>query len=169
MHCCSPPSCLALLAGKTWHTRLNYSMFAFGVWDVFYYIFLIPMSGWPRSVLDWDVLFLVPLPWWGPVLAPVLISTLLIIGGVMITQGERPDRPLWPIGWAWILNWAGVGIALYTFLENALRALGGGETAIRKALPTSFSWPLFGVALVLLAAPIADMGRQLWQHRSKGR
>lgn len=156
------------LAGRTWRSRLSYSMLAFGVWDIFYYIFLVPMSGWPRSVLDWDVLFLVPLPWWGPVLAPVLISALLIIGGVLITQVERPDYPLWPHKGAWILNLAGGALALYTFLANALRALGGGETAVRKLLPSSFNWPLFGVALVLLAAPIADMGRQLWQRHLKG-
>lgn len=156
------------LAGRTWRSRLSYSMIAFGVWDIFYYIFLVPMSGWPRSVLDWDVLFLVPLPWWGPVLAPVLISALLIIGGVLITQGERPNRPLWPHTGAWILNLAGGALALYTFMTNALRALGGGETAVRKALPTSFNWPLFGVAFVLLAAPIADLGWQLWRRSRKG-
>ena len=28
-------------------------------------------AGWPETVLDWDILFLLPLPWWGPVIAPV--------------------------------------------------------------------------------------------------
>lgn len=69
------------LAGQTFHGRAGYALVAFGIWDIFYYIFLIPMSGWPVSLLDWDVLFLIPLPWWGPVLAPVLISLLLILGG----------------------------------------------------------------------------------------
>ena len=156
------------LAGYTWRSRLSYSLIAFGVWDIFYYIFLVPMSGWPRSVLDWDVLFLVPLPWWGPVLAPMLISTLLIIGGVLVTQAELPDRPLWPRPGAWILNLAGVGLALYTFMAPALRSLGGGELAIRKTLPTSFNWPLFGVALVLFAAPVADMGWQLRKRHWQG-
>ena len=85
------------------------------------------MSGWPHSVLDWDVLFLVPLPWWGPVLAPMLISALLIIGGVLVTQAELPDHPLWPRSGAWMLNLAGVGLALYTFMAPALRALDGGK------------------------------------------
>src|SRR6266850_628445 len=49
-------------------TRFAYTFVAFGVWDIFYYVFLKLLTPWPRSLLDWDVLFLVPLPWWGPVL-----------------------------------------------------------------------------------------------------
>ena len=46
----------------------------FGVWDIFYYVFLRVLVTWPASLLDWDILFLIPLPWVGPVLAPVLIA-----------------------------------------------------------------------------------------------
>ena len=69
---------VGLLAGRTWRSRLAYGMIAFGVWDIFYYVFLAIMTGWPRSIMDWDVLFLIPLPWWGPVLSPVLIALLLV-------------------------------------------------------------------------------------------
>ena len=62
------------LAGRTWRARWGYAAIAFGAWDIFYYVFLKIMCGWPHSLLDWDVLFLLPLPWWGPVLAPVLSS-----------------------------------------------------------------------------------------------
>ena len=48
------------------------------------------MSGWPRSLFDWDVLFLLPLPWWGPVLAPVSIAVLMIVWGTIVT--ESPER-----------------------------------------------------------------------------
>ena len=54
---------LGTLAGRTWSARLGYSAIAFGVWDIFYYVFLKVMSDWPQSVFDWDVLFLLPLPW----------------------------------------------------------------------------------------------------------
>ena len=52
------------LAGRTWRSRLGYAAVAFGVWDIFYYVFLKIICGWPHSLLDWDVLFLLPLPWW---------------------------------------------------------------------------------------------------------
>jgi hypothetical protein len=40
------------LAGRTGRSRLAYSAIAFGVWDIFYYLFLKAMSGWPRSLFD---------------------------------------------------------------------------------------------------------------------
>src|SRR5882672_10283853 len=55
---------IGTLAGRTWHTRLGYTAIAFGVWDIFYYVFLKMISDWPTSLLDWDILFLLPLPWW---------------------------------------------------------------------------------------------------------
>ena len=64
---------LGMLAGSTWRRRAGYAALAFGIWDIFYYVFLRIMCDWPRTLLDWDILFLLPLPWWGPVLAPVTI------------------------------------------------------------------------------------------------
>ena len=117
------------LAGRTFRGRAGYALVAFGIWDIFYYIFLIPMSGWPISLLDWDVLFLIPLPWWGPVLAPVLISLLLILGGGLAAFSETLPQPKWPHAWAWALNLLGVGLALYTFMASAIQVLpmGGGS------------------------------------------
>jgi len=77
------------LAGATWRTRLGYSVVAFGVWDIFYYVFLRVMTGWPKSLLDWDILFLIPLPWWGPVWAPTSIALLMILWGTFMTKVER--------------------------------------------------------------------------------
>lgn len=149
------------LAGQTFRGRAGYALVAFGIWDIFYYIFLIPMSGWPASLLDWDVLFLIPLPWWGPVLAPVLISLLLILGGGLAAWNETLPQPKWPHAWAWTLNLLGVGLALYTFMASALQVLPVGEEAIRQALPVTFNWPLFLLALALMAVPIVEMGWQL--------
>ena len=54
------------------------------------------MTGWPRTLLDWDILFLLPLPWWGPVLAPVSIAMVMIVWGTLATQSddECDRRPL---------------------------------------------------------------------------
>src|SRR5947208_1506198 len=82
---------VGMLAGRTWRSRLGYAALAFGVWDIFYYVFLKVMCGWPRSLLDWDILFLLPLPWWGPVLAPVSIALLMIVWGTLVNA--RRIRP----------------------------------------------------------------------------
>jgi len=35
-------------------------------------------------------------------------------------------------------------------------------------LPVRFNWPLFGVALALMALPVADVARQELRARGKG-
>src|ERR1041384_2725941 len=55
------------LAGRTWRSRLGYTLLAFGVWEISYYLWLMSLTAWPTSLTDWDILFLIPLPWWGPV------------------------------------------------------------------------------------------------------
>jgi len=77
---------LGLLAGRSWRRRAGYAAVAFGVWDIFYYVFLRLISGWPRTLLDWDILFLLPLPWWGPVLAPISIALVMIVWGTLATR-----------------------------------------------------------------------------------
>jgi hypothetical protein len=150
-----------LLAGRTWRSRLAYTLIAFGVWDIFYYVFLAIITAWPRSLLDWDVLFLIPLPWWGPVLAPVLIALLMIVGGTLVVQADRPDRPIWPNWKAWALNLSGVVLALIIFTLPALQSIANGTESVRQALPNNFNWLLFAVALILMAAPIVDVRRKV--------
>jgi hypothetical protein len=149
------------LAGRNVRTRLGYAAIAFGVWDVFYYVFLKFISGWPTSLLDWDILFLLPLPWWGPVLAPVCIALLMIAWGTQVTQ-RAGGRAVPLTSTVWRLNWLGTAIALYVFMADALRAAPGGLDATRTVLPVAFNWPIFLVALALMAAPVADLA---WQSR----
>ncbi len=59
-------------------------MVIFGIWDIFYYIFLKVLLDWPASLHSWDILFLIPLPWVGPVWAPVVVSIGLIYAGVTV-------------------------------------------------------------------------------------
>jgi hypothetical protein len=155
------------LAGRIWRARLGYMLVAFGVWDIFYYVFLKVMCGWPKSLLDWDILFLIPLPWWGPVLAPMLIALLMIFWGTLATQFERPRPPSLSNWRVWVLNLMGVALALYVFLADAIRVADGGVEALRNLLPTYFNWPLFLVALALLAAPVVKLAGELWSAPAK--
>ena len=59
------------VAGKNALQKFCFFMIAFGIWDVFYYIWLWVMVGWPESLMTWDLLFFVPVPWVGPVITPV--------------------------------------------------------------------------------------------------
>ncbi|MDB6123695.1 MAG: hypothetical protein JWQ71_2688 [Pedosphaera sp.] len=157
---------IGMLAGKSWRSRWGYAAIAFGVWDIFYYVFLKVITHWPNSLLDWDILFLLPLPWWGPVIAPVLIALLMIVWGTLASQWEHQFERSFRTEWkAWLLNFIGMALALYVFMEDAIRVAKRGEDALRMMLPSHFNWPLFIIALVLMAAPIVYCGRQIRQRR----
>ena len=57
-----------------------------------------------------------------------------------------------------------MALALYVFMADALSPLPQGREASRAVLPTSFNWPLFGVALLLMAAPVASVGWRTLGH-----
>lgn len=142
---------LGVLAGRTWRRRVGYAALVFGAWDIFYYVFLRIMTGWPRTLLDWDILFLLPLPWWGPVIAPVSIALLMIVWGTLATQ-SRDDAT--DARWTTALAGVGIALALAVFMTDSWRALPGGREAILQVLPATFNWPLFSVALLLMASPV---------------
>jgi hypothetical protein len=145
---------MGMLAGLTWRARLGYAAIAFGTWDILYYVFLRIMSGWPASLFDWDILFLLPLPWWGPVLAPVSIASLMIVWGTQVTQWQDPIPATRFTRASWGVSFAGILIALAVFMADSIRALPGGLEAVRQVLPTAFNWPVFGAALLLMATPL---------------
>ncbi len=139
------------LAGLRLQDRLGHFVFAFGLWDIAYYGWLALLEGWPRSLLDWDVLFLIPVPWWGPVLAPALIAGVMCVAGAAAVLGA--DK-----GVSWRLSWtnagvalAGAGIVLYTFMADALGAAPDGMDAVARARPSDFQWPLFLVGFAVMS------------------
>jgi hypothetical protein len=154
---------IGMLAGLTWHSRLAYSAIAFGVWDIFYYVFLKVIYDWPKSLFDWDVLFLLPLPWWGPVLAPVCIAVLMIVWGTLVSQHavRVPATPAMPMLWG--LTGLGIVTALYVFMADSLHAARHGLD-MTAVLPTDFKWSVFIVALALMATPVANIA---WNMRRK--
>jgi hypothetical protein len=154
------------LAGTNWRARLGYGIMAFGVWDIWYYIFLRQITGWPSSLLDWDVLFLIPLPWWGPVIAPVSISLLLILSGTIVSQFGGSESNL-ARGLA-TLNLVGVILSLLFYGRRYRRREQGPRSRSHTVLPTQFNWPLFILALLLMSAPVLDMVRLFCRQASNG-
>jgi len=155
---------VGMLAGRNWRARIGYSAIAFGVWDIFYYVFLKAICDWPHSLADWDILFLLPLPWWGPVWAPMAIALLMIIWGTLASEFEvaHSMRPLHRL---WLLNFCGMAIALYVFMADCIHARHGGVDAIRNVLPQHFSSIIFCVALLLMATPVIHLAWRIWSPR----
>ena len=155
-----------ILAGRSWRARLGYTAIAFGFWDILYYAFLRIISDWPASLFDWDILFLLPLPWWGPVLAPVCIASLMIVWGTLVSQGRDRIPATRFTRASWGASATGVLLALGIFMVDAIRALPGGPDTVRQVLPTAFNWPVFSAALLLMATPLAYTG---WRSVSSRR
>lgn len=80
---------IGMLAGKNKSERFAWFIYSFAIWDIFYYVFLYLIIGWPLSLLDWDVLFLLPIMWTGPVWSPVLLSVLMILLALLILYSEK--------------------------------------------------------------------------------
>jgi hypothetical protein len=141
---------LAWIVGRSPLERLAWAGVLFGVWDIGYYAWLWVFSGWPSSVHTWDLLFLLPAPWAGPVWAPIVVSLALIgfglacAGRLRSGASVRFDRR--HLG----ALLAGGAIIVASFLLNAALVLEGGT-------PTDFAWPIFlaGMAIGMAAAWVA--------------
>lgn len=70
---------LAMIAGNSIKSYIAYFLLLFGIWDIFYYVFLKIILGWPESLSTTDVYFLIPVPWIGPVWLPMFLSVVIIV------------------------------------------------------------------------------------------
>jgi len=82
-------ACVGIVAAENFIRRLSYFLFAFGAWDIFYYVGLKIFLNWPQSLLTWDILFLIPVPWIGPVFAPIICSLTMIFLAVNVIFVEE--------------------------------------------------------------------------------
>lgn len=156
---------VGIIAGRNNLQRLLYFLFAFGVWDIVYYIALKLLIGWPASLLTWDILFLIPWSWLGPVLAPVISSVTMIFMALLIIGREEKDSrvKLQPLDW--ILIFSGAAIILYTYLVDVLKLIiessmlasesstTGYEqliTLILNYIPDNYNWLLFIIGELLI-------------------
>jgi len=84
----------AWLFGKNRQQRFAYFLTIFAVWDIFYYVWLKVLLDWPSSIMDWDILFLIPATWASPILAPLLVSFLILLFAVIVLYKDCTARPL---------------------------------------------------------------------------
>lgn len=136
---------LAAVAGAASSLRwARFGVFCvlFGVWDIAFYAALKPILGWPQSLLTWDVLFLLPLVWTGPVLTALLVAVSLIVAGTLLVRRAEAGRAPRPPWWAWGLAGLGLAMLLATFMAHDALVRAGG-------VPTRFPWAPYGVGFLL--------------------
>jgi hypothetical protein len=133
------------LAGRSWLERLAWAAVVFGTWDVAYYLGLRVTIDWPPALDTWDILFLLPMTWVGPVWAPMVVSAALVGFGLTAASRLRAGYSI-AIGWRGVLvALAGGGLVILSFLVDADRVLAGDTS------PWS-AWPLFWLGMAAAAA-----------------
>jgi len=126
----------AWLFGKGIAQRCAYFLTIFATWDIFYYVWLKLLIDWPSSIMEWDVLFLIPTVWAGPVLAPVLVSATLLGFAITILYRDSQTRPLK------VTITDGVGL-FFAALIMAVSFCIAGLSAHKSDFRSHFYWPLF--------------------------
>ena len=130
----------------------------FAVWDLVYYLLLKLTLGWPANFFEWDVLFLIPVVWASPMVAPVICSvTMLCLAGLIFfyssknysVKFSRLHLWLFLIGSLFILAsyvQDYVSLAFSTASEKL-------QEAVAQFIPQSFNWLLFclGEGVILFA------------------
>ena len=146
----------AALVTRSALERFAWFCFGFGVWDIFYYVWLKVLLDWPASLDTPDLLFLIPVPWVGPVWAPCLISIGLIVLAILLLRrsalGSRGSLG----GLTWLALVGGAGLMVASFLVVPLTGsvdltdMMNGEGGIPKEGPLAaeYPWPWFLAGMV---------------------
>ncbi|MBN2421137.1 hypothetical protein JXB27_02550 [Candidatus Woesearchaeota archaeon] len=158
--------CVGYLAGKKFNERFAYFLYSFAVWDIFYYVWLKVMLDWPASLMTWDLLFLIPWPWAGPVLAPIICSlTMTWFAFCLIEKKNRKIKTT-----EWILLFAGGFVILYTFVIDYGALIVGGNylkdfltlatnaefsSIISSYVPSFYNWLLFWLGEISIIISIS--------------
>ena len=146
---------VGLLVGRTCLERLAWSAVVFGVWDIGYYAWLHVFSGWPPSLHTPDILFLLPVPWVGPIWSPVAVSAALVGVGLVAASAMRSGRRLAVARWHWAAGIGGGLLVVLSYTLDAGRLIDGG-------LPGPYLWPLFAIGMLLAMGAALDA---LWSAR----
>jgi hypothetical protein len=142
---------VGIAAGRTKVGKFAFFLLLFGVWDIFYYSWLKVFLDWPPSLLTWDVLFLIPIPWIGPVLAPVLVACTMI-GMALVMLHLEAQGPVLPAGKAvWLSQIVAILVILVSFTMDVIPRLDPQGTLLAQWVPTTYHWEmlLLGLALAI--------------------
>lgn len=147
---------VALLSGRGFGLVFAAFVYVFGLWDIFYYVWLKIMIDWPQGWLEWDVLFLIPWPWLGPWISPALIALLYILWGGWVIGSVQQINFTRTNAWLFI---TGIILALAAFLLPAVPLLSQGLEAFRQYQPHNFRWGLYIPGYLLMAYSLWRIAR----------
>lgn len=162
---------IGILSGKTRTEKFAFFIYCFAVWDIFYYVFLKVLLGWPESFFTWDILFLIPVPWVGPVLAPLIVSfTMIFISGMIVHFEEKKANTIFAFRENLMMICGCIVIIFSFMMDYIIYACSASSSAglwnitserslfeeVENYIPVRYNWALFwaGEALLLFSALI---------------
>jgi hypothetical protein len=157
------------LSGRSRLEKFVLFLYTFAIWDIFYYIFLKLLINWPESLFTWDILFLIPVTWTGPVLAPVISSISMIILAYVIVSIQNEGQNTFMRLREWTILLAGAifeflayiwdysRYILHSYSPSELWTLRGKSDLFSlavKYIPVSFNWLIFLIGELLILTSI---------------
>lgn len=157
------------ISGRNKTEKFGLFLFSFAIWDIFYYIFLKITLNWPESLLTWDILFLIPTTWVGPVIAPVLVSILMIVFAILISRFTDRNIKTKINFREWVLLIVGSIVLIagfvFDYVDFMLHYFSFGDIfnpantskLMEKALtyiPVAFPWSIFFMGLTVISIGI---------------
>jgi len=161
---------IALISGENFIQRFAFFIFSFGAWDIFYYIFLKLAINWPDSFITWDVLFLIPVTWIGPVICPIVVSLTMIFFAIAIIRRNGTNHQVYVSKYSWwILILGSILIYLsftweyssYLITSMGLKNLLYNTDQVKldelvwNFIPEKFNWLLFIAGELIIIAGIS--------------
>lgn len=162
---------IGILTGRSRYEKFAFFLLCFAIWDIFYYVFLWLLLGWPESLLTWDILFLIPVMWIGPVVAPVILSLTMIGLATVILKYEI--EKIHTLEWALLVVGSVVVMVSFTMDYTTVVVHEGGwsslfstdavSTSIRERyIPRTFPWWFFWIGEGVVVVSVARILRRRW-------
>lgn len=173
--------CIGMLAARRFSTGFAWFIYSFAIWDIFYYVFLWMLLGWPQSLMTWDVLFLIPCTWTGPVLSPVLVSlTMILLALLILIRAERGSESRIPgriwmglilgslvLITAFVFDYCQHMLTHFSFMEILQVKNPEVLEVATSYVPFRFPWWIFGIGEAVILASIGFYWKIELSYRTK--
>ncbi len=156
---------VGIVVGKNNLQRFAYFIYVFAIWDIFYYVFLKTILNWPESLFTLDVLFLIPVTWVGPVIAPIICSIAMILLGLSIIYLQNKNKSVKMKFDEFLMVAVGSIVVMVSFLMDYLRFLNNNYSfyeiltyswvsdinkIVEQYIPQKFNWLIFLIGILTI-------------------
>jgi hypothetical protein len=165
---------IGIIAGRNGTERFAWFLYSFAIWDIFYYVFLKALLNWPESFMTWDILFVVPVTWVGPVISPVIVALTMIAFALIILYANQKQTHarIAPLEWLLLITGSVVLIVAFTWdysrfiLQkhsfSEIWTIPKQETYKLAAsyMPVAFNWWIFLLGEAIIVAAVVRYWRR---------